>query len=99
MICFFNSLNDLVSFRFSVYIFCFVSFLSLQILLRFVVFRFVSLCFVSFRCVSFLFRFSLYRDPFIGIELYATAGIYIIVRYWKHLQAMSIILILNTDIC
>ena len=52
-----------VSFCFSVYIFCFVSFLSLQILFRFVVFRFVSLCFVSFRCVSFLFRFSLYRDP------------------------------------
>ena len=49
-----NSLNDLGLFRFSVYIFCFVSFLSLQILFRFFVFRFVS----------FLFRFSLYRDPF-----------------------------------
>ena len=47
-----NSLYDLVLFRFSVYIFYFVSFLSLQILFRFVVFRFVvfrfaSLCFVS----------------------------------------------------
>jgi hypothetical protein len=48
---FYNSLYDLVSFRFSVYIFCFVSFLNLQILFRFVVLRFVSLCFVS---VSFL---------------------------------------------
>ena len=43
--------------------FRFVSFLSLQILFRFVVFRFVSLSFVEFRCVSVLFRFSLYRDP------------------------------------
>jgi hypothetical protein len=73
MICFFNSLNDLVSFRFvsqftysvsfrfSVYRFCFVS--SYLVSFRFVMFRFVSLCFVSFSCVSFLFRFSLYRDP------------------------------------
>ena len=43
--------------------YCFVSFLSLQFLFRFVVLRFVSLCFFSFRCVLFLFRFSLYRDP------------------------------------
>ena len=54
--------SPFVSIRFSVCIFCFVSFLSLQILFRFVVFRFASMCFVSFRCVSFLFRFSLYRD-------------------------------------
>ena len=45
--------NDHVSFRFSVYIFCFVSLLSLQILFRLVAFL--------IRCVSFLFRFSLYR--------------------------------------
>jgi hypothetical protein len=42
-----------VSFRFSVYIFCFVSQFTYLVL-----FRFESLCFVSF-----LFRFSLYRDP------------------------------------
>ena len=58
-----------VSLRFSVYIFLFVSFLRLQILFRFVVFRFASLCFVLFRCVSFLFRFSLYRDPVVHLTL------------------------------
>ena len=55
-----------VSFRFSVYIFCFVSFLSLRISLRFVSqftyyvsFRFsvYIFCFVSFRSVSFRFCF------------------------------------------
>jgi hypothetical protein len=54
---FYNLLNDFVSFRFSVYIFCFVSFLSLQILFRFVVFRFISFCFVSFRFTVFRFYF------------------------------------------
>jgi hypothetical protein len=52
---FLNSLNDLVSFRFSVYIFCFVSFLSLQNLLRFILIRFLVFRFVSFRFVSVSF--------------------------------------------
>ena len=47
--------------------FRFVSFRSVSF--RFAVFRFVSPCFVSFRSVSFLFRFSLYRDPFISPDL------------------------------
>ena len=45
-----------VSFRFSVYIICFVS-------SYFVSFRCVSFRCVSFRCFAFLFRFSLYMDP------------------------------------
>ena len=73
-----------VSFRFSVYRLCFASFLSLQILFRFVIFRFVSLCFVSFRCVSFLFRFALYRDPYFnGILIYILILRYVIFLFLK----------------
>ena len=48
--------------------FCFVSFRFVSF--RFDLCRFVSICFVSFRSVSFrsvsfLFRFALYRDPFL----------------------------------
>jgi hypothetical protein len=56
MICFFNSLNDLVSFRFVSQFTYSVSFLSLHSLFRFVsqFTDFASFRFVSFCCVSFL---------------------------------------------